>query len=106
MRNVGGRTRIEIDRLPLDAEDRPRGEANGEGHFVAELPERVAPDAYPWGHLATVWGKFAGTAEGRPLIAADRVYLWPHRYGREPLYSPAPYREGDVGAGWDPGWWW
>ncbi|QSR84659.1 Slp family lipoprotein [Methylacidimicrobium sp. B4] len=104
--NLGGRTRIEIDRLPLDDQDRPRSDARGEGHFLAEIPEKIDPSAYPWGRLATVWGVFAGAAEGRPLVTATKVYLWPRRYGKEPLYSPAPYQEGNVGAGWDPGWWW
>ncbi len=104
--SVGGRTRIEIDCLPLDDQDRPRSGAKGEGHFLAEIPETVEPSAYPWGRVATVWGEFAGVAEGHPLVAAKRVYLWPRRYGKEPLYSPAPYQEGNVGAGWDPGWWW
>lgn len=103
---LDNRTRIEIDCLPLDDDERPIGEARGEGRFLAEIPEKVSPGAYPWGRLATVWGTFAGTAEGRPLVAATRVYVWPHRYGGEPLYPPAPYREGSIGAGWDPGWWW
>ncbi len=106
VRSFGERTRIEIDRLPLDDQDRPRSGAQEQGHFFAELREKVGPDVYPWGRVATVWGKFAGAAEGLPLVAAERVYLWPRRFGKEPFYSPAPYREGDVGAGWDPGWWW
>lgn len=104
--NLDGRTRIEIDRLPLDDEDRPRSDAKGEGHFLAEIPERVSPEAYPWGRVATVWGKFAGAADGEPLIAAKRVYLWPRRFGKEPLYSPGPYPEGMGAYGWDSGWSW
>lgn len=103
---LGGRTRIEIDCLPLDDRDRPRSDAQGQGHFLAEMREKVSPDAYPWGRVVTVWGKFAGAAEGLPLVEATEVYLWPRRFGKEPFYSSAPYREGDVGAGWDPGWWW
>lgn len=103
---LDGRTRIEIDRLPLDDDDRPRGDAKGQGPFLAEIREKVAPSTYPWGRVVTVWGKFAGAAGGRPLVAAEEVYLWPRRYGKEPLYPPAPYQEGNVGAGWDPGWWW
>ncbi|VVM08073.1 Outer membrane protein slp [Methylacidimicrobium cyclopophantes] len=100
------RTRIEIDRLPLDPKDRPRGDAKGQGHFLAELPEKIDPSAYPWGRVVTVWGKFAGMAQGEPLVAAKEVYLWPRRFGQQPFYPSAPYRESNFGAGWDPGTWW
>jgi outer membrane lipoprotein len=100
------RTWIEIDGLPLDERDRPRSEAGSRGHFVAEIREKVAASAYPWGRVVTVWGKFAGLVKGQPLVAAKEVYLWPHRYGQEPFYAPGPYREGNIGAGWDPGTWW
>lgn len=106
VQNLGDRTRIVIDRLPLDEKDRPRGEAKGQGHFLAEIREKIDPSAYPWGRVVTVWGKFAGAAQGEPLVVAKEAYLWPRRFGQEPFYPSAPYREGDVGAGWDPGTWW
>ncbi|MGD9895962.1 MAG: Slp family lipoprotein [Candidatus Methylacidiphilaceae bacterium] len=106
VQSLPDRTRIEIDRLPLDEKDRPRGEAKGQGHFLAQLRDKVDASAYPWGRLVTVWGEFAGAVGGEPLVIAREVYLWPHRFGQEPLYPPGPYREGDIGAGWDPGSWW
>ncbi|MDD4932898.1 MAG: Slp family lipoprotein [Methylacidiphilaceae bacterium] len=100
------RTWIEIDGLPLDERDRPRSEGKSQGRFLAEIQEKVDASAYPWGRVVTVWGKFSGTAKGQLVVVAKEVYLWPRRFGQEPLYSSGPYREGNQGAGWDPGTWW
>ncbi len=104
--NRRDRTWIEIDALPLDKRDRPRSEAKSRGHFMAELQEKVGADTYPWGRVVTVWGKCTGVVKGQPLVSAKKVYLWPRRFGQEPLYPSGPYQEGNQGAGWDPGTWW
>ena len=84
-----------LDR-PLDSQARPqRGDEQSQGRFVACKQGFYDPEEYAKGRELTVTGTLDGSVSRKigdydytyPRVAADAVYLWPHR----PVYAAQPY---------------
>jgi len=96
-------TQIEVLARPLDADGEPRSNAEGDGRFIAEIPEFVDPAEYPQGRQLTVRGRLlwletrpVGDYPYRyPVVAAEQWHLWPEEPARlvvpaypHPWYDP------------------
>ena len=83
--NLSDRTRIEVVAFPLDASGRPQTDAAAGGRFVIEKRGFLEPQEYAANRLIEVDGQLRGFLDGKvgdaayryPLVAADRLVLWP-----------------------------
>ena len=102
-----GETEIEVLSRRLDSGDAPERSDSSSGRFLVRMPGFLDPAVYARGRRVTVLGTVAG-AEARPVgelpyvypvIAAERIKLWPKEgawvggeYPPVPLETPVlPY---------------
>ncbi len=102
-----GETEMEVLSRRLDSGDVPERSDSSPGRFLARMPGFLDPAVYARGRRVTVLGTVAGVEErpvgelpyAYPVIAAERVKLWPKEgawvggeYPPVPLDSPVlPY---------------
>ena len=102
-----GETEMEVLSRRLDSGDAPERSDASPGRFLARMPGFLDPAVYARGRRVTVLGTVAGVEERPvgelryvyPVIAAERVKLWPKEgawvggeYPPVPLDSPVlPY---------------
>lgn len=83
--NVAAGTRIEILAYPLTNAQKPDREGQAIGRFLATTSQYLEPLDYTQGRLVTVTGTLDRTLSGQigqaaytyPVVAAERVFLWP-----------------------------
>lgn len=85
LRNLPRSTEIEVLSRPLANDGEPRTNSDGEGRFIARVPEFIDPAEYAKDRLLTVVGEIDGI-ETRdvgeypyryPVVAVSSRYLWP-----------------------------
>jgi outer membrane lipoprotein len=97
VRNLPNSTEIEVLSRTLASDGEPRADADGEGRFIARVPEFIDPAEYAKDRLLTVVGRIDGV-ETRdvgeypyryPVVAVSSRYLWPaaESYGYPPGYG-------------------
>ncbi len=87
------RTRLEVVAYPLDRRQRPRVDEPPEGRFLIDYPGFLEGVDYRTGRLVTASGPIRALEEGRvgkqrldyPVLATDRVHLWPEGSARASL---------------------
>lgn len=107
-------TCFEILQRELDATARPRSRDVSDGRFIACRSGFYDPQVFERGRDLTVVGHITGIDHGKvgefdyayPHVAADTIYLWPHRPIRvqSPYYDPWMYGYGGFGFGYGPFW--
>lgn len=84
-KNLQDSTQLEVLAYPLDEDHRPRTDTDPAGRFLITHPGYLEIADYAPGRLVTVVGRLVGTHRGRigeaeyvyPVVAADRLRLWP-----------------------------
>jgi len=84
-KNLPDKTELEVVGYPLDSTNRPNNDAAPSGRFFAIHPGYLEAADYAPGRLITVVGIVTATRTGLvgeaiyvyPIIAADRLQLWP-----------------------------
>jgi outer membrane lipoprotein len=93
-KNLKDKTELEVVGYPLDSENRPDRDAKPTGRFIVIQSGYLETTDYAPGRLITVVGLVTGTRAGTvgeakyiyPVVAAERLRLWPRPYAepREP----------------------
>jgi outer membrane lipoprotein len=91
-----GETEIEVLGQRLRGDDSPERGDESEGRFLVKTTEFLDPAVYAAGRRLTVIGAVTGEEERKigelpyryPVIAADRLRLWPRESGEPPLFYP------------------
>lgn len=102
VRNGDADTELEILARPLEVGREPAKRGDAGGRFIARHPDFLDPAEYAVGRRVTVIGPFEGVREGRigdylyryPVVAVERIYLWPDYEPYGPYLGPDPF--------WDP----
>ena len=119
-----GQTEIELLARRLDDGDAPEHSDRSAGRLLLRSPDFLDPAVYAAGRRITVIGTVTGAEDRKvgelpyryPVIAIERIRLWPQEVAQYPAYSPwgpwpygpyfyDPYYYGGRGRYW-PGWWW
>lgn len=85
--NLEDSTRLEVLAYPLDSAQRPDTDAQPHGRFLAIEPGYLETVDYRQGRLITVKGTLTKARKGEideasytyPVVASDRLYLWPQQ---------------------------
>ncbi|MEN8174968.1 MAG: Slp family lipoprotein [Pseudomonadota bacterium] len=97
VRNRADETFVEILARPLNWQQAPQADAEGEGRFVARVPGFLDPSDYTAQRWMTVVGALAGIREGKvgdytyryPVVVTEAHRLWRSREEMEPTdYYP------------------
>ena len=91
-----GETEIEVLSRRLRGDDTPERSDRSDGRFLVKTPEFLDPAVYAEGRRVTVVGRVTGGEERTigelpyryPVIAADRIRLWPRDYAE--TFPPYP----------------
>ncbi len=97
-----GETEIELLARRLREDDTPERSDRSGGRFLVKTPQFLDPAVYAAGRRITVVGSVTGTEErtigelpyGYPVIAAERIRLWPKDMPAAhavPVYPPGFY---------------
>lgn len=119
-----GQTEIEILARRLDDADAPELSDRSSGRLLLRSADFLDPAVYAVGRRITVIGTVSGAEDRKvgelpyryPVIAVERIRLWPQEVAQYPAYSPwgpwpygpyfyDPYYYGGRARYW-PGWWW
>jgi outer membrane lipoprotein len=84
-KNLANNTQFEVLAYPLDSSNRPKTDAGPLGRFIVVHPGYLETADYAPGRSITVVGPVTETRTGKvgeaeytyPVVAADRVHLWP-----------------------------
>ena len=84
-KNLANNTQFEVLAYPLDSSNRPKVNAAPLGRFIVVHPGYLETADYAPGRLITVVGPVTETRTGKvgeapyvyPVVAADRMHLWP-----------------------------
>jgi len=117
-----GQTEIELLARPLHDDGTPARKDQSPGRVLLRTADFLDPAIYAPGRRLTVVGSVAGDEERKvgdlpyryPVIAIERVKLWPRDVVLGPPYYPAPYFYGPYGPYYlapygrfyGPGFWW
>ncbi len=85
--NFEDSTRLEVLAYPLDGAQRPDTDAQPHGRFLVVKPGYLETVDYSQGRLITVKGTITKARKGKineanyiyPVIASNRLYLWPQQ---------------------------
>lgn len=128
-----GETEIELLTRRLRDHDSPERSDRSPGRVLLRSPEFLDPAVYAAGRRITVIGEVTGVEERKigevpysyPLVAVERIRLWPKDVVISPAYSPYPWGYWPYGpfygpyygpfydpfyvgprGRYHPGWWW
>lgn len=99
--NKASQTWIELVRLKLASNGRPRTDDKSDGRFIASFEGFIDPLVYKVGRPLTVVGIIEDKTEHPigeyeylfPVVAVEGSYLWEDtEKGYDPYYYPPPYR--------------
>lgn len=84
-KNLADTTQFEVVGYPLDSNNRPNTQAAPLGRFIVVHPGYLETADYAPGRVITVVGNLTETRSGKvgeatyvyPVVAANRVHLWP-----------------------------
>ncbi len=91
-----GETEIELLARRLGGDDSPERGDRSEGRVLVRTAEFLDPAVYAAGRRLTVIGAVTGAEERKigdlpyryPVIAAERMRLWPREYAQPPVFYP------------------
>jgi outer membrane lipoprotein len=124
LENKAQDTLVEVVSKPLDDDGRPQDSDGTSGRFLVRVTEFLDPAVYKADRLLTMRGVVEGSMEGKigersytyPVVAAQRIYLWPietrARYMYDPWFPYPYYGYGPYYNPWGPrfrygpGMWW
>lgn len=122
-----GETEMELLTRRRRRDDSPAFSDQSPGRVLLRMPDFLDPAVYAPGRRVTVVGTVTGADERKvgeipyryPVIAVERVRLWPKELAVNPAYSPAypwgywpsppyyyPPHFGRPYRYYPPGWWW
>jgi outer membrane lipoprotein len=120
-----GETEIELLARRLESDHSPERTDRSPGRLLLRSPDFLDPAVYAPGRRITVVGTVTGAVERRvgelpyryPMIAVERIRLWPKEELTGPAYYPwaawpygpyyyDPYFLGPRGRYYPHGWWW